>query len=399
MSDLIGMNFVTQTPVVGTSRVPAAAYTDPVQFEQEREKIFRRAWLRVCRADEVPRPGDYRVLEIPTWGASIIITRGDDGHLNAFLNICRHRGMVLTRCASGNTGGFVCDFHGWTYNLDGTLRSVPGQEYFPRLEADRGSLGARRLAVDSWRGFVFVNWNPTPPWTLTEYLGELGEFVGQHPLERYQHTGSYRLEVNANWKVITEAFLEPYHVATVHRRSLPDAMNAPGNPLGLPNSCRVYGDHRTMAVWGNPAHQPTPAEALMWKHAFALQPGKVEEVPGANPDRSPTWWFDTNIWFPYFSLFVGAGWLLTYDVWPTSVNRTVWDVNTYGLTPTNAGQKLGGDYMKIMLRDALMEDFSTVEQVQKNLETGAMEHLYLSDEMEYFIRHQHWAVQRWLSQP
>lgn len=391
-----GMNFRTRVPDLGGAPVAVKSYVDPEQFEQERERIFKRAWLRVCRAEEIPNPGDFKVIEAPTWKASVIVARDAGGQVHAFLNMCRHRGMSLTRQACGNAGGFVCDFHGWTYNLDGTLRAIPGAEYFPG--ADKAALGARKLACAQWRGFVFACWDPNPPWTIEQYLGDLGAYVAQHPFEMYAHTGHYRLTVRANWKVVTDAFLEPYHVHMVHRRSLPDSMNAPDNPMGLPNSCRVYNHHRTMAVWGNPAHVPTPAEALMWKHAFALQPGKVEEIPGANPDRSPTWWFDTNIFFPYFSIFVGMGWLLTYDVWPISVNETLWEVNTFGVRAQNAVGVLGGEYMKIMLRDALLEDFSTVEAVQRNLESGAMEHLHIAPEMEFFVRHQHWAVRQWLDQ-
>jgi glycine betaine catabolism A len=390
----VGMNFRTDLPALDTAPLPVRPYVDAEQFEQERERIFQRVWLRIGRSAEVPNAGDFKVYDVPTWKASVIVARDAGGTAHAFLNICRHRGMVLTRDPCGNAGGFVCDYHGWTYSLDGTLRAIPGEAYFPGT--DKRSLGARMLACTEWRGSVFVNWDAHPPWTLEEYLGELGAFVGQHPFEMYAHTGRYTLDVHANWKVVTDAFLEPYHVHRVHRRSLPDSMNAPDNPMGLPNSCRVYGHHRTMAVWANPGHVPTPAEALMWKHAFALQPGKVDEIPGANPDRSPTWWFDTNIFFPYFSIFIGTGWILTYDVWPVSVNRTLWEVNMYSPRPHNAVGVLGAEYTRIMLRDALHEDFSTVEAVQRNLETGALTHLHIAPEMEFFVRHQQWAVRQWL---
>lgn len=392
----VRVNFRTPLPALDAGPLPVRPYVDPEQFEQEREHIFKRAWLRLCRSAELPAPGEFKVIEVPTWKASVIVARDATGTLHAFLNLCRHRGMVLTRQACGASGGFVCDYHGWTYGLDGTLRAIPGEEYFPGT--DKAQLGARMLACAEWRGFVFACWDPDPLWTVEQYLGELGAFVARHPFEAYVHTGRYTLDVRANWKVVTEAFLEAYHVRTVHRRSLPDSMNAPDNPMGLPNSCRVYNHHRTMAVWANPAHVPTPAEALMWKHAFALQPGRVEEIPGANPDRSPTWWFDTNIFFPYYSIFIGMGWMLTYDVWPVSVNETRWEVNVYGLKPQNAVGVLGGEYTKIMLRDALHEDFSTVEAVQRNLETDAISHLHVAPEMEFFVRHQHWAVRQWLEQ-
>jgi len=389
-----GMNFVNAVPDLGDEPISAAAYVDPDQFEQEREKIFKRAWLRVCRSDELPEPGDYRVIEMPTWKVSVIVARTIGGQLSAFLNICTHRGMALSLCERGNTTNFFCGYHGWTFNLDGSLRSVPGEEYFPGLEKDK--LGARQVSVDEWWGFVFLNWDPSPAISLKQHLGELGEYVEQHSYDDYEHTGRYRLKIDANWKAVTDAFLEPYHVATVHRRSLPDSMNAPGNPMGFPNSCRTYGHHRTMAVWANPAHQPSPTEMLMWKYGFALHPGEVEEIKGANPDRSATWWFDTNIWFPYYTIFIGNGWYLTYDVWPISVNETLWEINTYGMKAQNAGQKLGGDYMKVVLRDAVLEDFSTVEYVQRNLESGGLPVMTISEEMEFYVRHQHWAVREWL---
>lgn len=391
----VGMKFATEVPRMDRRPIPATHYTDPERFEQEREKIFKRAWLRLCRGDELPQPGNFRTIEVPTWGASVVVTRGNDRRIHAFLNICQHRGMSISTCERGRAEAFMCGFHGWVYDLDGSLRTVPGEQYFEPL--DHAKLRAPALAVEEWCGFVFVNWQPEPQQSLREYLGEMGAFIEQHPFDLYERTGSYRVRVKANWKIVAEAFLEGYHVGTVHRRSIPDSMNSPENPLGLPNSCRVYGDHRTMAVWANPEHQPTATEALMWKHAFALQPGQIEAMPGANPDRVPTWWFDTNMFFPYFTVFIGMGWYLTYDLWPVSVDEAIWETHTYGMRAQTASQRLGADYMKVMLRDALMEDFSTCEHVQRNLQTGRLPYITLSEDMEYFVRHLHWTVDQWLA--
>jgi hypothetical protein len=116
---------------------------------------------------------------------------------------------------------FTCKFHGWSYALDGKLAFVPDEERFFGLKKE--TLGMTPVAVDVWAGFIFINVDPNPQETLRDYLGELGAGLIDYPFGELSATStSWTTEVKANWKVIKDAFQEVYHVAFLHKRSIPD---------------------------------------------------------------------------------------------------------------------------------------------------------------------------------
>jgi phenylpropionate dioxygenase-like ring-hydroxylating dioxygenase large terminal subunit len=108
--------------------IPILDLISPENFEREREKIFRRAWLPVAHVRDFAEPGSYKVVEIPTFGTSLIVVRGSDGMVRSFHNICRHRGNKLVRAGEGCRASFTCGFHGWTFANTGELRGVPDEQ-------------------------------------------------------------------------------------------------------------------------------------------------------------------------------------------------------------------------------------------------------------------------------
>jgi Rieske 2Fe-2S family protein len=115
--------------------LPARYYTDAALFRQEIEDFFFGGWICAGRADSIPKPGDYFLREIA--GESIIVVRGDSGVVEAFYNVCRHRGTRLCSAAEGSfVGRIQCPYHGWTYGLDGRLLGAPHMdtEVFQRLD-------------------------------------------------------------------------------------------------------------------------------------------------------------------------------------------------------------------------------------------------------------------------
>src|SRR5690348_5260708 len=125
--------WTAQYPELGTGPVPVEPCISPDYFELERERVFRRAWLNVCREEEIPNPGDFLVKDIAVVNASILLVRGKDGLIRAFHNVCRHRGNKLAWAGDrqgSSCKAFQCRFHGWTYQLDGRLASVPDENKF-----------------------------------------------------------------------------------------------------------------------------------------------------------------------------------------------------------------------------------------------------------------------------
>ncbi|MDQ4018399.1 MAG: aromatic ring-hydroxylating dioxygenase subunit alpha [Actinomycetota bacterium] len=192
--------------------LPWTWYTDPAVAAFERERIFGRAWQYAGWTGEVARPGDFattRAGELP-----VVLVRGADGELRAFLNVCRHRGSLVCE-GSGNAKSLRCLYHAWTYDLDGSLRAAPRSDREPGF--DRDELGLRRLALDAWGPFVFVNPDLNAP-PLAEALGNLPAAVAAAGVDvgALRFHGRSWSSFEANWKICCENFLECYHCAVAH---------------------------------------------------------------------------------------------------------------------------------------------------------------------------------------
>src|SRR5262245_51221182 len=124
-------------------------------FEQERDRIFRRSWLRVGRIEDLSEAGSYFVFDMPVLNTSLLVTRDRDDKVRSFHNVCKHRGNKLVRAGKGRRLSFTCGFHGWTYGLNGDLRVVTDENQFHDI--DKCNLGLTPVATDVWEGHIFVN--------------------------------------------------------------------------------------------------------------------------------------------------------------------------------------------------------------------------------------------------
>src|SRR5262245_2772004 len=149
-----------------TGPVSYADSISPEQFELERDAIFRRTWLNVGRVEQLPRRGSYFTKELHAARTSAIVARageGDDG-IRAFHNMCRHRGnkLVWNDYPGEETGGmcrqFTCKYHGWRYDLEGSLTFVQQEDEF--FDLDKADFGLVPVEIDVWAGFIFVNLDP-----------------------------------------------------------------------------------------------------------------------------------------------------------------------------------------------------------------------------------------------
>jgi phenylpropionate dioxygenase-like ring-hydroxylating dioxygenase large terminal subunit len=186
-------------------------YSDPEVLRLEQDRIFRRAWQYAGHTGQVAEPGSF--FSAMAGRTPIVLTRARDGELRAFLNVCRHRGSVVAE-GSGRRETLQCRYHAWTYELDGRLRTAPRSDREPGFEAEDLSLVP--LAVETWGPFVFVNPDPDAA-PLADSLGsvpaQVSELVDVNTLEFRFRT---EFEVDANWKVACENFLECYHCAVAH---------------------------------------------------------------------------------------------------------------------------------------------------------------------------------------
>ena len=189
-------------------------YFDPEFHGLEVEHVWRRVWQMACREEQIPAVGDTVLYEIGD--ASLIVVRTEADRIRAFHNSCLHRGTQL-RTGSGHVKAFRCPFHGFTWNIDGTLHDIPCEWDFPHL--DRDTFCLPEAQVGTWGGFVFVNLDPQAA-PLDDYLEDLPWHFQDWPLEdRYLAAHVVRI-MPCNWKVALEAFIEAYHTMATHPQLL-----------------------------------------------------------------------------------------------------------------------------------------------------------------------------------
>ena len=198
--------------------------TDPLSVEPyiseefarlERERMWPNVWLFAARVDEIPEAGDTVVFDIND--KSFLIVRQQDGAIRAFWNACLHRGRKL-RTKGGKTPNLRCNFHGFTWNNDGSLKEIPCAWDFKHLEGKDMSLPEVRVNV--WQGFVMITENEQIP-DFAEWLGSPATHYERYDFEN-RYTGMWvKRRIPANWKATAEAFMEAWHSVTTHPQLLP----------------------------------------------------------------------------------------------------------------------------------------------------------------------------------
>ncbi len=203
------------SPTADLSRgvtLPARWYTDPQFLELEKTKIFWQSWQPVGRLDKVQRPGDYFTADL--LGEPLLVTRGLDGELRAFYNVCRHRAGPVA-AGKGNRKVLQCRYHGWTYGLDGRLLTTPEFEGVNDWRKEEAGLSSVR--VETWGPFIFVNLDPAAA-PLVETLGAIPAEVARAGFQIDQMRTVERRDyyVKCNWKVYIDNYLEGYHIPIAH---------------------------------------------------------------------------------------------------------------------------------------------------------------------------------------
>ena len=202
--------FIPDPNLAAARTPPAEWYTDPAMLELEKQKVFSRTWQYAASLDLLRLPGNYAAVEVN--GVPLVLTRGLDGELRAFLNICRHRaGLVARGC--GNRKSLQCQYHGWLYGLDGRLRNAP--EFEGVEDFRKEDFGLLPVRVESFGPFAFVNMDGSAP-PLLEVLGRIPEETAGMDFSRMRKVERRDYIVNANWKVYIDNYLEGYHIPIAH---------------------------------------------------------------------------------------------------------------------------------------------------------------------------------------
>jgi len=335
----------TAPPVdaVAVPLIPTARYTDPAFHELEKERVFARSWLFAGHESEWPDPGSYRLTARS--GAPIVVVRGEDGVLRAFYNACRHRGAPVTRDECGTARRLTCQYHSWSYGTDGTLKAVPDSRSF--VDLDAGSLGLVPVRCETWDGWVFVSEDAEAA-PLLEFLGPIVDQMAEIDGPAMRAVGTQVHQLGCNWKLMVDAFLEVYHVRTVH----PD------------NAALLYNDQSVTVTMLPHGHSRLTVE----KHDMFRDFAMVSEE-NDNP-AVPLLWRQTSTSFGIFPNLVvpmDTGAFTFLCMWPTSATTTDLELRWYA--PAWKGEETPQEHLDRMtlFETVMAQDQANMAPIQASI--------------------------------
>jgi phenylpropionate dioxygenase-like ring-hydroxylating dioxygenase large terminal subunit len=400
-----GRGTLTEQFGLSTDPVSLEPYRSRAFFEREQAMIFRRAWLYVCRAEELPEPGHYVVKTIHGTGVSALITHTRAGRIQAFYNSCPHRGSIVVKEDQGRASRFSCPYHRWTFTNEGDLIGVPDEDnFFDSL--DKANCGLAKIATAAWEGWVFINLAPKPEVTLEEYLGPAKDYLAGIRYRGAQNPVVYSAVLECNWKVASDAFVESYHIPHIHKNTIGTTFASRLNPYSRLLSARPLGIHRTISLFGNPEYTIDPrnkAEALgsmgaEGKSVIAAAPSddvaQFREHPAINPDRSDYWSMDVNQIFPHLHIDAGPASFWTHQFWPVDEKTCYYEVRFY----VDEAQTIQERYMQELfiarVGEVVLEDLANLRFTQRGIDTGGRAVMHLQDS-EVAIRHAMAQIHKW----
>ncbi|WP_034160963.1 aromatic ring-hydroxylating oxygenase subunit alpha [Sphingomonas sp. ERG5] len=205
--------------LVKPDRVHSSLYKDAAIYDEEIERIFYRSWVWVAHSSEIPNPNDFITTHIGP--QPVIVNRDRAGTVRVMVNRCRHRAATVCEKRRGNSPGFVCPYHAWTYATDGSLRGVPMPKGYK--DFDKREFGLVQLRVEQYNGLIFATFNPDAP-SLDDFLGAAKPWIdlfmkqgGGFPVKVL---GEHKFTFPGNWKIQLENTTDAYHFPIVHKSFL-----------------------------------------------------------------------------------------------------------------------------------------------------------------------------------
>jgi phenylpropionate dioxygenase-like ring-hydroxylating dioxygenase large terminal subunit len=351
------------------SGLPGWTYHSPALCELEKEMLFRRHWQILCHVSDVPEAGNY--LSFDQFGERALVVRGADGQVRAFHNMCMHRGSRVVSEERGICrGALVCPFHGWVYNLDGTLRGAARPETFSEL--DRKEFGLRPLETEIWNGLVFVRFAPGPRPSVAELLRPFEEEAHHYRMHDMVPTnGMWSQTLPVNWKSVRDVDNEGYHVAMAH----PALQDLYG---------RTYRDQPFVDGVSRSHATANPDGGRLWSVRNYI---RITEPRDHLPQKLHRAWLYYGI-FPNMVIAVTPETMQFYQEFPVSEKKTVLRGAVYRHRVETRRQRLSRYLAYRIDRDTIAEDVQLTIWSNESMQSKAFPGFHLSD-LEYGVRTHH----------
>ena len=335
----------------GVMQIPVSEYTDHARLEQEVEVLFRQFPIIVGQTQQLKEPG--RFITHNTTGVPILVTRNRAGAVNAFLNVCRHRGAVVEEKPCGNANTFSCPYHGWTYDLDGKLRGLRQAEAFGEL--DKSQHGLIELPAFERHGLIWVRPSAADSAAaktdidIDAWLSPMNEQLASLNLDNHVAFKQWSIRREMNWHIALEGFQENYHFCAAHKHT----------------ACSAYLDNQSVFVDQYP-HV---------RHAVPL--ASVEKLTQQPRDD---WSYRKNFMtqnylFPCNFIQVMTDHVFIHTILPTDAKSCVFQCLM--LIPEPPASEKAKKYWQAnydVVRKVFDEDFVIGESIQAGLATNANEH-------------------------
>ncbi|SFL36730.1 aromatic ring-hydroxylating oxygenase subunit alpha [Geodermatophilus ruber] len=363
--------WIKKYPELGTGPISTDRFISEEFFERERKEVFAKSWLNVGSRHDFTGPNSFFVRDIKLLGVSLLVVQDENGKVQAFHNVCSHRGNKLIWEKDGACPKlFACRFHGWGYAHDGELKEVPDEEVFHFDKKDWGLVPVR---TEVWNGFVFVNLDDDGTEDLHEYLGPLGEKLKDFPFDILSLFARFDVPERANWKVALDAQNEIYHVpmlAPLHRFLAGGAFSSNDEGYTRIHDFERLGRH---SVYKSDSDDDFE-ETATGKVNSGVSPSFSElKLPLDVP-------FAFHVIFPNMVLAFFGNQLFTYNIWPEAVNQTTWEIRLHYPAATNLAEWALNEQAKNRFRDLLCEDQAGHEALQVGLESRARDSFVLGDQ-------------------
>lgn len=349
--------------------LPGWSYHSEKLLDLEKELVFLNHWQLACHVGDLPETGS--TFSFDMMGERALILRGNDGEIRAFHNICRHRGSRLVAEEKGRCrNALVCPFHGWVYNLDGTLRGAARPESFPPL--DKVAFGLQPLEFEIWSGLVFVRFRSGPQPPVAELMRKYEAELEPYRMAERVPTGEmWTQESPVNWKSVRDVDNEGYHVAMAH----PALQDLYGSTYyDLPMRDGVGSSHAT--------YNPHPGRRWSVRHYRKIAP-----VPEQLPDHLHQSWSYYGM-FPNTVIAVTPQTVLFYQEFPLSTNRTRLRGAVYRYREESRAERLARYLAHRIDRDTGNEDVQLTIWSNEAMLSKNFQGFYLSD-LEYGVRAHH----------
>jgi phenylpropionate dioxygenase-like ring-hydroxylating dioxygenase large terminal subunit len=339
--------------------LPAWTYNNAELTRLEMEQVFLKNWMFVAHVSDLPRSGDYQCFEMASERA--VVVRGQDDEIRAFHNQCRHRASRVVGEQKGHCGNaMICPFHGWSYNLDGSLKNIPKQDAFPELDTDR--LGLMPIDCEVWQGMIFVRFGGEGP-AIAEIFAEAAQEIGLYRIEEMQPLDDpWRYDFDLDWKAVLDIDNEGYHVPVGH----PELFDLVG---------ATYRDRVTVGGLSR-AHGVIDQR----KHRLDRNREYVDALPAKSylPESHQNQWIYWGM-YPGFVLTLFPDQIEIYQTFPTGFRKSAMAGVTYALPDERPRMQKARELNREINMGVGDEDVQLVKWAAEGMRSRAFDGVVLSD--------------------